>query len=208
MTTTSDSAAHASPATAHQPHCWRRWVFATNHKDIGTMNLVFSCTMWFIGGSIAMLFPLHFLGLAGMPRRIPDFPTQFSDWNMISSIGGFVYGVAQILFAYVIWKCVRTGRRADDRVWDGARGLERELQCAEESSRPRPKRTTICATGVGDGVSRAPLRINVVLNNTVAMLSSRNPSQIDLVRGLDSRLPEQDPVTIVRSGPTCVVHCR
>jgi cytochrome c oxidase subunit I len=74
-----------------------------------------------------LFFPQHFLGLAGMPRRIPDYPTQFSDWNMISSIGGFVYGVAQILFAYVIWKCVRTGQRADDRVWDGARGLEWEL---------------------------------------------------------------------------------
>jgi len=74
-----------------------------------------------------LFFPQHFLGLAGMPRRIPDYPTQFSDWNMVSSIGGFVYGVSQILFAYVIWKCVRAGQRAADRTWDGARGLEWEL---------------------------------------------------------------------------------
>jgi len=74
-----------------------------------------------------LFFPQHFLGLAGMPRRIPDYPTQFSDWNMVSSIGGFVYGVSQILFVYVIWKCVRTGQRAADRTWDGARGLEWEL---------------------------------------------------------------------------------
>jgi cytochrome c oxidase subunit I len=74
-----------------------------------------------------LFFPQHFLGLAGMPRRIPDYPSQFADWNMVSSIGGFVYGASQILFAYVIWKCVRAGRRVDNRVWEGARGLEWEL---------------------------------------------------------------------------------
>ena len=40
-------------------------------------------------------------------------PTQFTDWNMVSSIGGFVYGVSQFLFVYVIWKCARAGVHAD-----------------------------------------------------------------------------------------------
>ncbi len=74
-----------------------------------------------------LFFPQHFLGLAGMPRRIPDYATQFTDWNMVSSIGGFVYGVAQFLFPYIIWKCVRAGRSVGNRVWEGARGLEWEL---------------------------------------------------------------------------------
>jgi cytochrome c oxidase subunit 1 len=74
-----------------------------------------------------LFFPQHFLGLAGMPRRVPDYATQFADWNMVSSIGGFVYGASQILFAYVIWKCVRAGQRVGHRAWDGARGLEWEL---------------------------------------------------------------------------------
>src|SRR5438046_1691875 len=43
----------------HKPHGWRRWVYATNHKDIGTMYLVFACTMFFIGGFMAILIRLE-----------------------------------------------------------------------------------------------------------------------------------------------------
>jgi cytochrome c oxidase subunit 1 len=74
-----------------------------------------------------LFFPQHFLGLAGMPRRIPDYATQFTDWNMVSSIGGFVYGVSQFLFVYIIIQCIRSGVPAGDRPWEGARGLEWEL---------------------------------------------------------------------------------
>jgi cytochrome c oxidase subunit I len=74
-----------------------------------------------------LFFPQHFLGLAGMPRRIPDYATQFADWNMVSSIGGFCFGASQILFPIIIWQCVRGGERATDRVWEGAQGLEWEL---------------------------------------------------------------------------------
>jgi cytochrome c oxidase subunit 1 len=74
-----------------------------------------------------LFFPQHFLGLAGMPRRIPDYSTQFADWNMVSSLGGFAFGLSQLLFPYIIWKCVRGGARAADRVWEGAHGLEWEL---------------------------------------------------------------------------------
>jgi len=83
---------------------------------------------WLSAISVNVLFfPQHFLGLAGMPRRIPDYATQFTDWNMVSSIGGFVYGVSQLLFVYVIIQCIRVPNPAGDRPWDGARGLEWEL---------------------------------------------------------------------------------
>jgi len=70
-------------------------------------------------------FPQHFLGLAGMPRRIPDYAVQFADWNLVSSLGAFVFGISQLLFVYVIVQCIRGGvGRATDRVWEGSHGLE------------------------------------------------------------------------------------
>jgi cytochrome c oxidase subunit 1 len=74
-----------------------------------------------------LFFPQHFLGLAGMPRRIPDYAVQFSDWNMVSSLGGFGFGLSQILFAVLIIKSMRgEGKKASAAVWDGAmqHGLE------------------------------------------------------------------------------------
>ena len=68
-----------------------------------------------------LFFPQHFLGLAGMPRRIPDYSTQFADWNMVSSIGAFGFGLSQLLFVYIIWKCAKGGAPASAVVWDGAR---------------------------------------------------------------------------------------
>ncbi|ROR32779.1 cytochrome c oxidase subunit I [Inmirania thermothiophila] len=72
-------------------------------------------------------FPQHFLGLAGMPRRIADYNVAFADFNFLSSIGAFVFGLSHLLFLYIVVKAVRGGRSAEARVWDGARGLEWEL---------------------------------------------------------------------------------
>jgi cytochrome c oxidase subunit 1 len=68
-------------------------------------------------------FPMHFLGLAGMPRRIPDYSTQFANFNEIASIGAIGFGLSQLLFVLVLLK-MRTGAKATDRVWETPRGLE------------------------------------------------------------------------------------
>jgi cytochrome c oxidase subunit 1 len=69
-------------------------------------------------------FPQHFLGLAGMPRRVPDYALQFTGFNEISSIGAFGLGLSQLLFVYIIFKTIRGGKKATNNVWEGAEGLE------------------------------------------------------------------------------------
>ncbi|KRF01999.1 cytochrome oxidase subunit I [Frateuria sp. Soil773] len=72
-----------------------------------------------------LFFPQHFLGLAGMPRRIPDYNVAFANFNMISSIGGFWFGASQLIFLGVIIHAVWfSKKKATDRVWEGAKGLE------------------------------------------------------------------------------------
>lgn len=71
-----------------------------------------------------LFFPQHFLGLAGMPRRIPDYSVQFAEFNMWSSIGGFAFGLSQVFFCYIVYKTIKGGKPATDQVWEGADGLE------------------------------------------------------------------------------------
>lgn len=69
-------------------------------------------------------FPMHFLGLAGMPRRYADYALQFAEFNAIASVGAFIFGASQLIFLWVILKAIRGGQKATDRVWEGAEGLE------------------------------------------------------------------------------------
>ena len=77
----------------------------------------------FIGVNLTF-FPMHFVGLAGMPRRIPDYALQFADFNMLTSLGAFLFGTTQLLFVYILVKTVRSGKPAEQLPWEGARGLE------------------------------------------------------------------------------------
>jgi len=69
-------------------------------------------------------FPQHFLGLAGMPRRIPDYALQFTEFNQWSTIGAFGLGLTQLFWLYLIIKTVKGGEKATREVWEGAEGLE------------------------------------------------------------------------------------
>ena len=65
-------------------------------------------------------FPMHFVGLAGMPRRYPDYALQFADFNAMISVGAFMFGITQLLFLFIVIKTIRSGKQAKPEVWEGA----------------------------------------------------------------------------------------
>jgi cytochrome c oxidase subunit 1 len=78
----------------------------------------------FIGVNLTF-FPMHFLGLSGMPRRIPDYPDAFAGWNEVASWGAYLGGAATVLFVGIVLYTLFAGRRVADNPWgEGATTLE------------------------------------------------------------------------------------
>jgi len=78
----------------------------------------------FIGVNLTF-FPMHFLGLAGMPRRISDYPDAFAGWNMVASIGSFISAASTLLFIFIVFQTLLAGKRVGANYWGvGATTLE------------------------------------------------------------------------------------
>ncbi|HSY85912.1 MAG TPA: cytochrome c oxidase subunit I [Verrucomicrobiae bacterium] len=78
----------------------------------------------FIGVNLTF-FPMHFLGLAGMPRRIPDYPDAFAGWNEVASVGAFISYAGTIWFVFVALYTVFAGKKVGANYWgEGATTLE------------------------------------------------------------------------------------
>src|SRR5919109_1118634 len=71
-----------------------------------------------------IFFVQHFVGMAGMPRRIPDYPLMFETWNKISSLGAFGFAVSQLLFLYNLFTTLKSGETAPQMPWEGADSLD------------------------------------------------------------------------------------
>lgn len=80
--------------------------------------------VFFIGVNV-MFFPMHFLGMSGMPRRIPDYTSAYAHWNQIASMGYVIMAVGVgIFFVNLIWSLL-AGRKAEGNPWgEGATTLE------------------------------------------------------------------------------------
>lgn len=70
----------------------------------------------FIGVNITFI-PQHFLGLAGIPRRISDYPDAYAGWNYISSFGSIISVVATALFAWVVYDILANGKSVGASHW-------------------------------------------------------------------------------------------
>ena len=81
----------------------------------------------FVGVNLAF-FPMHFLGVAGMPRRVADYPDAFAGWNLISSLGAFISFAGALVFLLVLWRTFTAGERCPANPWgEGATTLEWRL---------------------------------------------------------------------------------
>jgi cytochrome c oxidase subunit 1 len=73
--------------------------------------------LFFTGVNITF-FPMHFLGLAGMPRRIPDYPDAFAGWNAVASFGSYISAISVVLFFYIVYVTLTQGERITNKnVW-------------------------------------------------------------------------------------------
>ena len=78
----------------------------------------------FIGVNLTF-FPMHFLGLAGMPRRYLDYPQAFAGWNYVASIGSYIGGISVLIFLFVLYKTFTSTAKVADNQWgEGATTLE------------------------------------------------------------------------------------
>ena len=70
----------------------------------------------FIGANLTFL-PMHWLGLNGMPRRIPDYPTAFASWNLICSYGAYISVASLVVFFAVVIEAFVVARQASRNPW-------------------------------------------------------------------------------------------
>jgi cytochrome c oxidase subunit 1 len=80
--------------------------------------------VFFVGVNV-MFFPMHFLGLQGMPRRYPDYPDAFAHWNLVASIGYMIMAAGMGVFFLNLVISLIAGKKAPANPWgDGATTLE------------------------------------------------------------------------------------
>jgi cytochrome c oxidase subunit I len=76
-------------------------------------------------GSNVLFFPMHFLGLAGMPRHYVDYPAAYAGWHLVASLGAYLFAFGLVVFFYGIFIAFARKQQAADSPWgEGATTLE------------------------------------------------------------------------------------
>jgi cytochrome c oxidase subunit I len=103
---------------------WYYWFGKMWGRDYNEILGQLHFWIFFIGVNV-LFFPMHFVGMNGMPRRIPDYPDAFADWNAVASWGYVIMAVGMVFFFLnVIWSLM-AGRKTADNPWgEGATTLE------------------------------------------------------------------------------------
>ena len=80
--------------------------------------------IFFVGVNL-IFFPMHFLGMQGMPRRYPDYPAAFEHWNHVATLGYKVMAVSTLIWFVNIFYAFVAGKKAEGNYWgEGATTLE------------------------------------------------------------------------------------
>jgi len=103
---------------------WYYWIGKISGKQYPQLVSKIHFWLTFVGVNV-IFFPQHFLGLAGMPRRIPDYPDAYAHWNYVSSVGYMITGVGTLFFLVGAIMTLRSKTLVGDNQWgEGATTLE------------------------------------------------------------------------------------
>jgi cytochrome c oxidase subunit I len=114
---------------------WAQKLFGARYsEELGQIHF----WLLFIGVNLTF-FPMHFLGLAGMPRRIPDYPDVYAFWNGVCSLGSFISIASVAVFFYLLFLLfARPARRSLSEPWGRSSTVEqRSFKPRVRGSSPR-----------------------------------------------------------------------
>ena len=94
---------------------WPKFFGRFLDEKLGKINF----WLFFIGMNLTF-FPMHFLGVQGMPRRIYRYDSDlgWDMWNQVATIGSYMLAVGMLVFLYAVWKAYKTTPNAPDNPWD------------------------------------------------------------------------------------------
>lgn len=93
--------------------------------------------LFFIGVNVTF-FPMHFLGLAGQPRRILDYPDAFAGWNLIASFGSYLSAISFVVFLYIMYLTLAFGAPCDENPWSDSENVNDDGVASLEWVLPSP----------------------------------------------------------------------